>query len=173
MRRPQAPARLRVAALGAAVAAVIALSACGGSEKPSKQDYYGSVNTFCGDVAKAAQQVSQATLAVRKDKNADADTVVKAVTSSLDRFASSTESALEKLDAAGVPSDFDEYQRKTEAGFREYISTLRSTAKSARTDGVSALAELESRLNAVKLPDPPADITTNAKACSSISSAAP
>ncbi len=147
----------------------LAASGCGGDDEPSDKDYYGSINAFCSEVADAAKQVSKDTAAVQRDKGAGRQQVVAVVSRSLDQFADSTEQALDDLEKAGVPKVFTEYQEGTSTGFRKFIDTLRSTAKAAEKDGASALTQLGPKLNAVKLPDPPQDVTANAKACASFS----
>ncbi len=155
--------------------AVLPLSAgCGGGDDggASKQDYYGSIDRFCAGVAKAAKQVSADTAAVQQDKQATRKQVVKVVTDSLQQFADSTETALDTLQQADVPDAYAEYQKATTAGFRRFVSTLRTTADAATKDGAGALSKLGPRLQAIKLPDTPADITANAKACAGFAPAA-
>lgn len=151
------------------LALTVAASGCGGGGDGSSKDYYAAIDTFCGKVTAAAQQVSTDTAAVRRDSKAPAADRYAAITKSLTRFADSTESALTKLEQAKVPAKFADYQKGTSAGFRTFITTLRTTATSADKNGPKALTELQGKLNAVKLPDPPKDITANAKACASFS----
>jgi hypothetical protein len=165
--RPDGPVGVRSAAALLTITASIAAVGCGGGGEPSKTDYYGSIEAFCGDVATAAKQVSKDTLAVQKETSADRTKVVKVVADSLQQFADSTETALEDLEKTDVPKAFTAYQDGTSSGFRKFIATLRSTAKAAEKDGADALTQLGPKLNAVKLPDPPNDITANAKACAS------
>jgi hypothetical protein len=168
LRRPARPA-----ASALIVVLLTAASGCGsgGASGASKQDYYASINTFCGRVASAARQVSTDTAAVRKDTAAPASRRFKAITVSLRHFAASTETALQDLEKTKVPSQFASYQKGTSAGFRTFITTLRTTADAADKNGPAILTKLQARLNAVKLPDPPKDITANAKACASFSPA--
>jgi hypothetical protein len=169
---PGRPVGVRSAAAFLTITASIAAAGCGGGGEPSKKDYYGSIDSFCGEVASAAKQVSKDTQAVQRDKGADRAKVVKVVTDSLQQFASSTETALVDLEKSDVPKAFNAYQHGTSSGFRQFIATLRSTAKAAEKDGAAALSQLGPKLNAVKLPDPPKDITANAKACASFPPAA-
>lgn len=166
-------AGVRRAAMIAAIAVSLAAAGCGGGgdDEPSKSAYYGSIDRFCGDVAKAAEQVSRDTKAVQQDKDATRKQVVTVVTDSLQQFADSTETALDTLQKADVPEAFDGYQQATTAGFRRFITTLRATADAAKKDGADALSQLGPKLNAIKLPNTPPDITANAKACASFSPA--
>jgi hypothetical protein len=169
--RPDGPVGVRFTAACLTIAVSAAALGCGGGGAPSKSDYYGSIDSFCGAVASAAKQVSKDTLAVQKDTGADRTKVVKVVADSLQQFADSTENALQDLEKTGVPKAFSAYQDGTSSGFRKFITTLRSTAKAAQKDGAGALSQLGPKLNAVKLPDPPKDVTANAKACASFTPA--
>jgi hypothetical protein len=170
-RRTRRTAGARRTAICATVAVSLAAAGCGGGgdSEPSKSEYYGSIDRFCGDVAKAAEQVSRDTTAVQKDKDATRKEVVKIVTDSLQRFADSTETALDTLQQADVPESFAAYQKATTAGFRRFVTTLRTTADAATDDGADALSRLGPELNAIELPKTPPDITANAKACASFS----
>jgi hypothetical protein len=172
-RRDVLRGRARPLASVLSLALLAAASGCGGDggDGASEQDYYASINAFCGKVATAAKQVSTDTAAVRKDTSSPPSRRFKAITVSLRHFADSTESALQNLEKTKVPSQFADYQKGTSAGFRTFITTLRTTADVADKDGPAVLTKLESRLNAVKLPDPPKDVTANAKACASFSPA--
>jgi hypothetical protein len=151
------------------VVLTVAASGCGGGDDGSAKDYYSAIDTFCGQVTTAARRVSTDTAAVRRDTSSPAKTRYAAITASLTRFADSTESALGRLEKAKVPKQFSAYQKGTSSGFRTFITTLRDTAASADKNGPKALTELAGKLNAVQLPDPPKDITANAKACASFS----
>jgi hypothetical protein len=157
----------RTAVVATLAVTPLAAAGCGGGDDggASKSDYYGSIDRFCGDVAKAAKQVSRDTTAVQKDKDATRKQVVKVVTDSLQQFADSTETALDTLQKADVPETYAGYQKATTAGFRRFVTTLRTTADAATKDGADALSQLGPKLNAIKLPSTPPDITANAKAC--------
>ena len=157
--------RARTAAAILALTLIAALAGCGGSGGgASKKDYYAAINGFCGKVTAAAKQVSTVTQRVQKDTTAPRSVRLQAVTTSLTQFADSTETALNTLQKAGVPATFKAYQAGTATGFESFIAALRKTA-SESTKTPSVLTQLQSRLNAVKLPDPPKDITANAKSC--------
>ncbi|WP_354699483.1 hypothetical protein DSM112329_05200 [Paraconexibacter sp. AEG42_29] len=149
-------------------ALVVAAAGCGGDDgddggMPSADDYYGAMNTFCMDVTAAARAATRTSTAAAKGP---AGTRVKRISTSLGTFADAAEEALAELEDAGAPERFANYQRENAAGFRRYIVTLRAAA--ADPDD---LAKLQTRVNAIELPDPPQDITTNAKSCASFSPA--
>lgn len=170
-RRVRTRAAAAVLTITVGAAAGVGCGGGGGDAKASKQDYYAAINGFCGDVATAAKQVSKDTVKAQKATGSSQAARLRIITTSLEQFADSTESALGKLEKAGVPDSFAAYQKGTAAGFRTYIATLRKTAKDSAKD-TSALTRLQARLNAVKLPDPPKDVTANAKACAEFSPAA-
>lgn len=153
---------------GAALLAVLVAGCGSGDDGPSKDGYYKAINGFCGSVTAAAKQVSADTVAVQKDTKASQAARLKRITVSLQGFADATESALDRLEKAGVPDTFATYQEGTSKGFRTFIKTLRTTADESEKDA-QVLTKLEARLNAVKLPDLPPDITANAKACAEFS----
>jgi hypothetical protein len=164
--RPRGGARLLAVPLTLVLLATA--SGCGGSDEPSKTEYYGAVGAFCGKVTTAAKHVSTESAAVRQDSGATPAASLKRITTALSGFADAAEAALKELEKAGVPSQYATFQKGTATGFRRYVSTLRATAHDADKDP-TVLTKLETRLNAVRLPDIPKDITANAKACASFS----
>ncbi len=171
--RPGPRGRARRTAVAVTLVLLTTATGCGGGGgggEPSKADYYTSIDRFCGKVAQAARRVSTDTAAVQRDTSAPAAERFAGITRSLTRFAGATETALKDLEGTGVPPAFKAYQDGTSKGFRRFIATLRDTAKDAEKDP-RVLTRLERRLNAVELPDPPREITQNAKACASFSPA--
>ncbi|MCW3040881.1 MAG: hypothetical protein JWM31_2786 [Solirubrobacterales bacterium] len=163
--------RVRTTGLALTIALLATATGCGGGDDgPSKKDYYASLNSFCSDVATAAARVSADTAAVERDTKAARSARLALITASLKRFADGTETALDTLAKAGAPEEFAAYQKGTATGFRRFVKTLRDTAAESEKDP-AVLMKLQARLNAVRLPDPPRDVSANARACAEFSPA--
>jgi hypothetical protein len=171
-RRPVPRGGARFFAVPLTLALLVTASGCGGGDStPTVKQYYGAIGTFCTQVAAAAKRVSTESNAVSQSPAATQAANLKRITDALGQFADGTDAALKRLEKAGAPDRFAKYQKDNAAGFRKFISTLRATAHDAEKDP-TVLAKLETRLNAVALPDPPKDITANVKPCATTFTAA-
>ena len=154
---------LAVAGLGAG---------CGGgsSDGPSKKDYQASINTFCTDVKAAAGKVVDGRREAAGQRHEEPDSRrSRGFGTTLETFADSTQTALDRLRKAGVPKDYESFNGKAVTAFDGVIAKLHAAATGAKQGNLTALSSLGTDLGSVKLPDLPKDISKNAKACADIS----
>lgn len=170
--RVRSPRRTHAAAASILAVAGLALgtAGCGGdSGGPSKTDYQGTINTFCTDVKAAAAKVSSDATKLQSSATKNPQQAVKGFGTTLETFADSTQSALDGLRKADVPSDYKAFNDKAVAAFGGVVGKLHTAADGAKKGNLTALSSLGTDLGAVKLPNLPPDISKNAKACADIS----
>lgn len=162
--------------VGTVTALTIALGAAGcgggGGSSSADKDYYSSMNAFCGSVKTAANNVKNDATKLQTNIAKDPKKAIQGFATTLDNFATATNTALVKLKAAKVPSKYSDFTTKAITAFTGVVAKLHSAAKGARSGSVAALSTLGTSLNSVKLPDLPKDIQKNAKSCAAISPAA-
>lgn len=150
----------------------IALGAAGCGGGSSDKGYYSSMDTFCSSVKSASNQVKSDATKLQTNIAKDPKKAIQGFATTLDTFATATNTALGKLKAAKVPSKYSDFTSKAIAAFTGVVAQLHSAAKGARSGSVKALSTLGASLNSVKLPDLPKDIQKNARSCAAISPAA-
>ena len=166
--------RLTGRALAAAAAVLLvslSVAACGGDsgdDTPSKQDYYGSINGFCRAVKGAANQVQADAGKLQSRAAADPTAAVKSFGPTLERFADATRKATDRLRDGGAPDEFADFNTQVVAAFGGVATKLGTAADNAKSGKISALSQLGTDLTAVKLPNLPKEVRSNAKACAEI-----
>lgn len=157
-----------------AIALTVALGVAGcggggGGDDSSTKDYYASINTFCTSVKNAANNVKTDATKLQTNIAADPKKAIQGFATTLDNFASATETALNKFKTAKVPGTYKDFTEKAITAFSGVVVKLRSAATGAKSGSVKALSNLGTDLDSVKLPDLPKDVEKNAKECAAIS----
>jgi hypothetical protein len=157
----------------AAAVAALAIAGCGGGDGGSggggdKAAFESATNTFCKSVTTAAQQVQKDATSLQGSAAKDPKKAVQQLSGALEKFASSTSSALDRFRAAKAPSDYADFHDKAVKGFDTVVSKLRDAAKAAKSGNVQAISALGTSLNGISLPDPPKSLKDKAPACADI-----
>jgi hypothetical protein len=157
-----------------AAVAALAIAGCGGGDDNGgggggdKAAFESATNSFCQSITTAAQQVQKDATSLQGSAAKDPKKAVQALSGALDKFASSTSTALDKFRAAKAPGDYADFHDKAVKGFDTVVSKLRDAAKAAKTGNVQAISALGTSLNGISLPEPPQSLKDKAPACKDI-----
>jgi hypothetical protein len=164
--------RPRAALSVLALAATLALAACGGgSAKKDGGDYRASLNAFCGTIERGAKQVQKDTSSVTSGSTkSDPQGSIKKLGASLGTFATTIDGGLTKLRKADVPDEYRTFNRGVVDGFGLVVTRLRSASKQAAKGDPQPIRDIGTTLRDVKLPTMPKALTDAAPSCVRISS---
>ena len=163
-------ARTGLACLTAAAA--LAVGACGGDDEGSKDDYKASLNTFCGDVSKSQKDVEAQIQKIQSDPDAakDPQNAIKGFGTALSTFASDLNKALDGLKASEPPSEYQKFHDGAVSAIGQLATKVKQASDATKKGDVQALSSFGSDVNAIKVPDVPADLKNGVKNCDELSS---